>query len=73
MKEFHKLNINKRVYDIETESYHLHNGLFKMKLYVQDIIKFFSNPMFMNKRSKDFTEVDLQSKSNQISTISLNL
>lgn len=62
MKELHKLDTKKRVYDIETESYHVHNNLYKVKLFVQDVIKHFNNPMFMNKKSADFEEITDESR-----------
>ena len=60
----HHLDVKRHVYDLETESFHLHNNLISIKLFVQDIIKPLENPLFMNKKSSEFKEINDQSKTN---------
>lgn len=70
--ELHKLSVKQRVFDIETQSYHVHNSLLRVNLFVQDLIKHCKNPMFINKSASEFAEVESKSKPDQMSTRSSN-
>lgn len=53
------------VYDLETDSDHFHNNLFEVNMYVQDLIKPLDSPLFMNKKSKCFEEISIESNFNK--------
>lgn len=65
MHELHKLDVKQKVFDIETQSYHVHNSLLRVNLFVQDVIKHCKNPMFINKGASDFEEVESKSKTDK--------
>ena len=71
VSEIRHLEKSMPVYDLETSKKHVHNNLFLVKMYVQDIIMHCPSPLFMNKPSSSFQEITEDSKFNQTFRISL--